>query len=71
MPTNLIILIAAVVVALLVFRALLSILKTFLSTAIAVVLVIVILRFFGFSTDDLIKELTHLGQSLKHFLESK
>lgn len=71
MPTNLIILVAAIVVALIVFRALLSLLKTFLSTAIAIFIVIVILRFFGFSTNDLMHELNHLGQTLQHFIGTK
>lgn len=66
--SNLIILVAAIVVAVIVFRALLSLLKTFLSTAIAVVVVILILRFFGFSAQDLQRELVSLAHALGHLL---
>ncbi|MBO3463010.1 hypothetical protein G7B40_019790 [Aetokthonos hydrillicola Thurmond2011] len=68
MATNLIILVAAIVVALIVFRALLSLLKTFLSTAIAIFIVIVILKFFGFSPQDLQRELVNLAHALDHLL---
>jgi len=68
LPTNLIILIAALIVAWVVFGALVNLLKTFISTAIAIVIIIVILRFFGFSSQDLMQELTHLAQTLRQFI---
>ncbi|MBD2609302.1 hypothetical protein H6G81_33575 [Scytonema hofmannii FACHB-248] len=64
MPTNLIVLIAALIVALLVFRALLSLLKTFISTAVALVVIVVILMVFGFTPQDLLQEVINLPQTL-------
>ncbi|WP_138502094.1 hypothetical protein [Nostoc sp. PA-18-2419] len=66
MPVNLIILIAAVIVAVLIFRALLSLLKTFVTTAIAIVVIVLILRIFGFSPQDLMHEIVNLPQIFKH-----
>ncbi|MBW4632247.1 MAG: hypothetical protein KME30_10190 [Iphinoe sp. HA4291-MV1] len=68
MPTNLIIFIAALIVAWLVFRALLSLLKTAISTAIAIFVIVVILTVFGFSPQDLMREVTNLPQILKQFI---
>ncbi len=68
MPVNIIILIAVVIVALLIFRALLSLLKTFLSTAIAIIVIVVILRIFGFSPQDLMHEIANLPQILNHLV---
>jgi|GEM_PF-1158020 uncharacterized protein YacL len=68
MPTNLIILIAALIVALLVFRALLSLLKTVISTAIALVVIVIILMVFGFTPQDLIQEIINLPQTLQQLV---
>jgi predicted tellurium resistance membrane protein TerC len=68
MPTNLIVLIAALIVALLVFRALLSLLKTFISTAVALVVIVVILMVFGFTPQDLIQEIINLPQTLNQLV---
>ncbi|MDF5722802.1 MAG: hypothetical protein PUP91_20455 [Rhizonema sp. PD37] len=68
MPTNFIILIAAIVVALIVFRALLSLLKTAISSAVAIFVIVVILTVFGFKPQDLLNEVTHLPQILKHLV---
>jgi uncharacterized protein YacL len=65
MPTNLIILIAALIVAFLIFKALLNVLKTFLSTAIAIGVIVVILMFFGFRPEDLMREVTNLPETLE------
>ncbi|MEC4816538.1 MAG: hypothetical protein SAK29_25220 [Scytonema sp. PMC 1069.18] len=65
MPSNLIILIAALIVAFLIFKALLNVLKTFLSTAIAIGVIVVILMFFGFRPEDLMREVTNLPQTLE------
>jgi energy-coupling factor transporter transmembrane protein EcfT len=67
MPTNIIILVAAVIVALIVFRALFKVLKTFISSAIAIVVILVILNTFGFSPEDLIQEITKLPEILSNF----
>lgn len=55
MPTNLILLIAALIVALLVFRALFIFLKTVISTAVALIVIVVILMAFGFTPQDLMQ----------------
>jgi predicted Na+-dependent transporter len=65
MPTNIIILIAALIVALIIFRAVLKTLKTFISSAIAIFVILVILNMFGFSPDDLIQEITNLPEILR------
>ena len=64
MPTEIIVLIAALIVAWIVFRALLGVLKTAISTAIAVFVIVVILNFFGITPEDLIREITNLPQTL-------
>jgi uncharacterized protein YacL len=68
MPTNLIIFIAALIVAWLVFRALLSLLQTAISTAIAIFVIVVILMVFGFSPQDLMREIANLPQILRQFV---
>ncbi len=64
MPTELIVLIAAVVVAWLVFQALLKVVKTTFSTAIAVFIIVIILGIFGIGSEDLIQEITNLPETL-------
>ncbi len=64
MPTELIVLIAALIVGWIVFQALLKVLKTTISTAVAVFIIVVILGFFGVSFEDLIREITNLPQTL-------
>lgn len=64
MPTELIVLIAALIVAWIVFKALLGVLKTFISTAIALFVIVVILGMFGITPEDLIREITNLPQTL-------
>ncbi|MDB9445603.1 hypothetical protein NWP22_04005 [Anabaenopsis tanganyikae CS-531] len=71
MPTNIIILVAAVIVALIIFRALFKVLKTFISSAIAVFVIIVILNTFGFSPDDLIQEINKLPELLSNFFNGE
>lgn len=68
MPTNLVIFIAALIVAWLVFRALLSLLKTGISTAIAIFVIVLILMVFGFSPQDLMQEVTRLPQIFKQLI---
>ncbi|MEA5583102.1 hypothetical protein VB620_17355 [Nodularia harveyana UHCC-0300] len=67
MPTNLIILVAALIVAFIIFKAALKVLKTFISSAIAIFVILVILNMFGFSPDDLIEEITNLPQTFSKF----
>lgn len=71
MPVNLIILVAAVIVAFLIFRALLDLLKTFLSTAIAIIVIVIILKVLGFSPQDLMHEIVNLPQIINHLLSGK
>ena len=68
MPTNLILLTAALISAWFIFKALINVLKTFLSTAVAVFVIIIILSTFGFTPEDLIQEMTNLPQTLSEFI---
>ena len=68
MPTNLILLTAALISAWLIFRALINVLKSFLSTAVAVFVIIIILNYFGFTPEDLIQEITDLPETLGSFI---
>ena len=61
---NLIILVAALLVAWLVFRALFKVLKTVITTAISVLIIVVILMIFGVTPDDLVRELSNLPQTI-------
>ena len=71
MSTELIVLIAALIVGWIVFQALLKVLKTTISTAIAVFIIVVILGFFGVSFEDLIREITNLPQTLMHLFPNR
>jgi uncharacterized protein YacL len=71
MPTNLILLIAALIVAWIIFRALLNVLKTAITTVIAIVVIIVILMFFGFSPEDLIQEVNNLPKTLEELFNTQ
>ncbi|WP_414528710.1 hypothetical protein [Nodularia chucula] len=64
---NIIILIAALIVAWIIFKAALKLLKTFLSSAIAILVIVIILNIFGFSPQDLIEEVTNLPATLSQF----
>ena len=68
MPTNLILLTAALISAWFIFRALINVLKTFLSTAVAVFVIIIILNTFGFTPEDLFQEITNLPETLGNFI---
>jgi uncharacterized protein YacL len=65
MPTNIILLIAALIVALFIFRALLNVTKTVISTAITIFVVVVILSVFGFTPQDLMQEIKNLPQIIE------
>jgi len=69
MPLNLIILIAAVVVSWLVFTALLKVVKTTVSTALAIAAVVLVLQlFFGIGPNQLLEEVVQLPQTLWHLV---
>jgi hypothetical protein len=69
MPLNLIILIAAVVVSWLVFTALLKVVKTTVSTAIAIAAIVLVLQlFFGIGPNQLLEEVVQLPQTLWHLV---
>lgn len=65
MPIELIVLIAAVVVSWLVFTALMKLVKTTVSTAIAIAAIVLILQlFFGIGPDRLFEQIVQLPQML-------
>lgn len=67
MPVDLIIFIAAVIVSVLVFTALIKILKTTATTAIAVAAIVLGLQIgFGVDPRDLWQQITHLPQIVWH-----
>ncbi|MBW4505234.1 MAG: hypothetical protein KME64_01770 [Scytonematopsis contorta HA4267-MV1] len=65
MPTNLIVLIAALIVAFIVFKALLNVAKTAISTVLSLFLIVVILSVFGFTPQDLMQEIMNLPQIIE------
>ena len=50
----------------LVFQALLKVVKTTFSTAIAVFIIVIFLGIFGIGSEDLLQELTKLPETLMH-----
>ncbi len=64
MPTEIIILIAALIVSWMVFRALVGILKTAVSTAVAVLVIVLILNFFGITPENLIEAIKNLPETV-------
>ena len=67
MPTDLLILIAALIVSWLVFTALIKIVKTTVSTAIALAAIVLVLQLaFGINPQDLWQQITQLPQILWH-----
>ncbi len=65
MPTNLLVLIAALIVAFLVFKALLNVAKTAISTAISIFLIVVILSVVGVTPQDLMQEIMNLPEIIE------
>lgn len=65
MPSNIIILIAALIIAFFIFKALLNVTKTLISTAVTILVVVVILSLFGFTPQDLMQELKNLPQIIE------
>lgn len=65
MPIELIVLIAALVVSWLVFTALMKLVKTTVSTAIAIAAIVLVLQlFFGIGPDRLFEQIVQLPQTL-------
>jgi uncharacterized protein YacL len=65
MPTNLIVLIAALIVAFIVFKALLNVAKTAISTLLSLFIIVVILSVFGFTPQDLMQEIMNLPEIIE------
>jgi hypothetical protein len=64
---NILLLIAAIVVAWLVFNALLKILKVGLSTAVTIAIILIVLQFsFGINPMQLWNEIVNLPQNFSH-----
>lgn len=69
MPVDLIIFIAAVIVSWLVFTALIKIVKTTFTTAIAIAAIVLGLQIgFGINPQDLWQQITHLPQIVWHLV---
>ncbi|NJR14425.1 MAG: hypothetical protein HC785_01125 [Calothrix sp. CSU_2_0] len=68
MSANLIFLIAQLMVVWLVFKALLNVLNTVISAAIAIFVIAIILSFFGFSPQELIQKISNLPQMLQQMV---
>lgn len=68
MPSNIILLIAALIIAFFVFKALLNVTKTLISTVITIFVVVVILSVFGFTPQDLMQELKNLPQFIERLI---
>lgn len=69
MPTDLLILIAALIVSWLVFSALIKVLKTTVSTAIAIAAIVLVLQLvFGIDPQDLWQQITQLPETLRQLI---
>lgn len=69
MPVELVVLIAAVIVSWLVFTALIKIVKTTVTTAIAIAAIVLILQIvFGVIPQDLWQQITQLPQIVWHLV---
>jgi hypothetical protein len=67
MPIDLLILIAALIVSWLIFTALIKVVKTTVSTAIAIAAIVLVLQLaFGVNPQDLWQQITQLPQTLWH-----
>ena len=67
MPLELIILVAALIVSWLVFAALIKVVKTTVSTAIAIAAIVLILQFaFGIRPQELWKQIAQLVETIWH-----
>jgi len=72
MPVELIILIAALIVSWLVFTALIKVVKTTVSTAIAIAAIVLVLQLvFGVRPQDLWQEITQLPEIVWHLFTGK
>lgn len=65
MPTQLILLIAAIIVTWLIFTWLIKVVKASITTAITIAIIVLVLQFvFGINSQELVREITHLPQTL-------
>jgi len=72
MPIELITVIAALIVSWLVFTALIKLLKTTISTAVAIALIVLVLQLvFGINSNQLWQQVLQLPQTLWHLVTSK
>ncbi|MEA5508437.1 hypothetical protein VB715_01535 [Crocosphaera sp. UHCC 0190] len=70
MPTNLILLIAALLVSFLVFRWLFTVIKSSATTAISIAVIVLLLQLgFGISPQKLWNEITSLPQSIQQLFQ--
>ncbi|MDJ0659647.1 MAG: hypothetical protein QNJ42_09160 [Crocosphaera sp.] len=68
MPINLILFVAALLVSFLVFRWLFTVIKSTATTALAIVVIVLLLQFaFGINSQDLLKEILNLPQTFQDF----
>ena len=66
MATNLILLVAALLVSWLVFRWLFTVVKSSASTALSIAVILLILQFaFGINSQELFKEIMNLPQTIQ------
>jgi hypothetical protein len=71
MPLELIVLIAALIVSWLVFAALIKVVKTTVSTAIAIAAIVLILQLaFGIRPQELWQQMTQLAETIWHTVTS-
>jgi succinate-acetate transporter protein len=72
MTVELILIIAAVIVSWLVFTALLKLMKTTLSTAIAIAVIVLVLQLlFGIGPSQVLQQVINLPQTLWHLVTGK
>lgn len=72
MPTQLILLIAAIIVTWLVFTWLVKVIKASITTAITIAIIVLVLQFvFGINSQELWQEITHLPQTLWQLFGNK
>ncbi|PAX60606.1 hypothetical protein [Brunnivagina elsteri] len=68
MSASLIFLIAQLVVVWLIFKALLNVLNTVISAAIAIFVIAIVLMFFGYSPEALIQKISNFPQMIQQMV---
>lgn len=64
MSTEFITLIIAVIIIGIVFKALVSVLKTTINTVLVLFAIMIVLSFFGITPDDVVREIANLSETL-------